>query len=170
MSYLAHKISRAKWVQYPYMRDDDVSADALTACLKTSDNKLSFWSCESNSMTDVDRVALALGAGMQRIDTFDIVLIPRSVFDSEIYNIENTTGRTAAVDLKDHHVDLVRLTARSLCQLAPVISSYVHDKTTCYRITRSQMRSLLEQAIQLNRIELTSLSEKISQQIGNPNL
>lgn len=43
MTLLVRKINRAKWMQNDILSEQDVSADAITICMKTVGNTLSVW-------------------------------------------------------------------------------------------------------------------------------
>ena len=43
--FLARKISLAKWSKKGELEVGEIAADAVTADLRTQDNKLSFWRC-----------------------------------------------------------------------------------------------------------------------------
>lgn len=161
MTYLAHKISRAKWAHLDFMKVDDIGADALTVCLRTRENQLSFWRCDSTNDSDVEEVVLALAGGMDRLDTIDIVLIPNESFDHSVYQIEPSPGKTAVKDLRNLHVDIIELTAKKLCRLIPVFAANVRNDSTYFRIKRSKVRDMLNQALKEDRIDLDTLSFEI---------
>ena len=43
--FLARKVSLAKWSKKDELAEGEIPADAVTADLRTQDNKLSFWRC-----------------------------------------------------------------------------------------------------------------------------
>ena len=46
MKSLARKISRAKWEAVEAFGPHAIGADAVTPCLRTTDNALSLWECD----------------------------------------------------------------------------------------------------------------------------
>jgi hypothetical protein len=89
VEYFARKINRPKWEPKLFMGPDDIAADAVTGCLKTTGNTLSLWEC-SNDLADIHRIALALALGIDtdRIDTIDVVLLPKSAFEGRGFTLE----------------------------------------------------------------------------------
>lgn len=169
MSYLAHKISRSKWDHQSFMKLDDISSDALTSCLRTRNNQLSFWNCKTTSIAEVEIIALALAGGMERIDSIDIVLIPKRVLNESQFQFEQNPGSTAVTDLKDLHVDMVQLTAKKLCQLVSIVAPNVRNSTSCFRFTRTKMLGFLSNAINEDRVELEKLFDKVTEQLNRHN-
>lgn len=61
MEYLARKFTPAKWTGSKIPEGETVSADALTADLRTTNNALSTWACDPDDR-DVKEVALAFAS------------------------------------------------------------------------------------------------------------
>src|SRR5688500_9623941 len=101
---LARKFSRAKWEKPSFIQDDDIPADAVTGCLRTIDNKLSFWECTHDSLS-IEEVVLALATG-PKYDTPDkmhIVVVDREELLAEGLCLVNSPGDTAVVELRSRH-------------------------------------------------------------------
>ena len=89
MAYYVRKIARSKW-QETHLSSNEaqareevkrVKADAITNCIKTSDNKLSLWRVDDKKDSIDDIVPLIIG--FERPDTCDVVYISEEVFSEE---------------------------------------------------------------------------------------
>lgn len=160
LDYLARKINKAKWAPKPFMGPDDISADAVTLCLKTSGNTLSFWQCSIDT-DDIAQIALALALGTDkdRLETFDVVLLRRDAFEAVgfILNPNPSTAETKMDDMQDRHVDMEQLTLVRLSVVASSIADRVKGNVDTYRFTRGQLIGLIVAAIDAKRIDRDSL-------------
>ena len=116
MSFLVRKIARSKW---ELEEEGPVNADAITNCLKTTGNTLSFWRVESES--DIGDAVLALAAANDNLDKMDVVVIPESVFINLKIPIEKTSGKTACTALVHTHRDLAKLNIHHLALVSDVM-------------------------------------------------
>ena len=169
MNMLARKISRAKWQQKEYLAETEIRADAISGCLRTTDDTLSWWRCTDDEK-DVDEVALALAAGpkFNRFDTIDVVVLPEAVLTNAGLASESTEGETAVKDLRSHHVDLVRLDVERLAKVARILGPRIRSGDKVVRFTTAQLRTLVTTAIRDKRLDADDLSEKLREKLGRP--
>lgn len=165
MTHLARKFSRAKWDRKPYLAPDEIRADALTRCLRTTDDSLSFWRCESTE-ADVDEVALALATGMERLEKIDVVLVEERELRGSGLRPEPSEGRTPVGDLRGRHVDVVHLDAGRLGTIARCVADAVHTKQTTFFFTRGRLKGILRRAIEAGRVRTESLKEKVQAEVS----
>jgi len=106
--YLARKITRSKWDPKPYT-GEGVRADAITSCLRTQEDSLSFWRCNHDPL-DVKEVilALALGEKRDRLDKIEIVLLEQKRLISDGFVFKPTDGDTLVSDLRARHLEPVK--------------------------------------------------------------
>ena len=102
---LVRKITKSKWFQNDILNGAEVSADAITNCLKTTKNTLSVWRVDNEET--IEEAALAIVANQQYLETIDVVLLDEEYFLKYQIKIENTEGNTIVEDLKNTHVDLI---------------------------------------------------------------
>jgi hypothetical protein len=76
LEYLARKINSSRWEPTDYTGLEDICADAITICLKTDGDTLSFWHCNATK-NDVSEVVLAFASTMKVIDGLHIVLVEK---------------------------------------------------------------------------------------------
>jgi hypothetical protein len=161
VSLLARKISRAKWELTDGIGDGEIPADAVTADLKTNRNALSFWTCNEE---DLKSVVLALAAGSDRIDKLEIAWIKRDVVLSEGLVLDGTLGNTPYVGMRSQHVDSTGLDLMRLGTVARLISEALSAKQYL-RMTMKEVRMLIAQAVDGQRVLLEELKPKVREDI-----
>lgn len=168
MDYLARKISRAKWESPSYAEADDIRADAITGCLRTTNDTLSFWRCH-HDQSDVAEVALALTSGpkVNKIDPIHIVLIHQDFLPTIRVKYEHSPlhADTVVKDLLVRHFDAVNLTMTKIDDLASEIARNVRNDSAFYFFTKTQMRDILRSALAEGRFRLSDLSEGLQAEL-----
>ncbi|MBO1537574.1 hypothetical protein [Pseudomonas sp. OA65] len=163
MTYLVRKITMSKWS----VSDEPgpVNADAITHCLKTSGNTLSFWRVDSPA--DVAQGVLAIAAANDRLDTIDIVVIDESQFLEKGIEIRQTPGQTVCSDLVDTHRDLAQLNITHLGFVSDAIADQIRQGKT-ERFTLTKLRVIILDALKSGRLSYELLSEGIQKKIPHP--
>lgn len=163
MSYLVRKITMAKWS----ITDEPapINADAITQCLKTSGNTLSFW--RINTPDDIAQGVLAIAAANDRLDTIDIVLIEEKHFLDKGIEIRETPGQTVCADLVDTHRDLAGLNITHLGFVSEAIAEQIRLGNT-KRYTLTKLRELIHDAMATGLIRYDLLSEGIRKKVTPP--
>jgi hypothetical protein len=161
MSILVRKITRSKWQELP--KDNDVNADAITLCCRTSSNTLSVWQVNTEVDADVDLAVLAMVAGQDHLDKMDLVLIPESEIVGKIA-IVKTPGLTPVKSLVNTHRDLSNLTYKTLGFVKDCIAQRLQTSAT-RRYTASQLKKLLLKGIDGGLISKSDLNEKLQKQL-----
>ncbi len=158
MSLLVRKIDKAKWLQNNIVNCDDVSADAITNCMKTSENKLSTWHIEEEE--SLDEAVLAIVSAHKHLDTIDIVWMNQDQLSESGIKMQNTQGLTPVVDLVDSHVDIKNLTYKSLGTVAScIVQALAEEKVRRY--TRGALKKLLHKAIDSKRLDPERLDPSV---------
>lgn len=163
MSYLVRKITMSKWS----ISDDPrpVNADAITQCLKTTKNTLSFWKVDSPA--DIEQGVLAIAAANDRLDTIDIVIIEEKHFLERGIEIHTTPGQTVCVDLVDTHRDLAELNITHLGYVSDAIAEQIRNGST-ERYTLTKLKALIQGALDTGRLKYELLSEGIRKKVVQP--
>lgn len=156
MPLLVRKINKAKWMQNDILSGQDVSADAITNCMKTYQNALSAWRV-SHEDEVVDAI-LAMVAGQEHLDTMDVVFINRSSLEGNGINIKLTPGITPVKELVDKHVDICDLTCHLLGVVAENIIKSIKDEKI-KRYTQRDLKKILIEAIEAGRLEKNDLNK-----------
>jgi len=162
MSLLVRKINRAKWLQNDIVRGDDISADAITNCIKTINNTLSTWRIDTEAQ--VDEAVLAIVSGGQHVDTIDVVWMSQNQLEAEGISIQNTPGVTPIADWVERHVDVVGLTYKSLGKVAHCIVKCFSENSV-RRYTRVMLIKLLRDAIDSRRLSVEKLDTSVADEL-----
>lgn len=162
MSLIVRKIERAKWMQNDILSGADVSADAITNCMKTTINSLSVW--EVSQEDKVEDAVLALASQSERIETMDVVILNRTRLIEVGLQLEETNGLTPIEALSQKHRDIVYLTYTSLGVLARLIVEGIRNNTV-QRYTVGRIKNLIKNAIAAGRLNEEALKEKVRSQL-----
>ena len=158
-------ISRAKWERKEWMSEGEISADAVTADLRTQNNKLSFWRCGTGTEKEIENVALAIAAGRDKIDKVEIVLINDKDLENDGQIIKASDGRTPVGSMVKLHVDMIRLDYYHLGKVARRVSSAI-AANQCRRVPKKRVETLLMTAITRSKVlQVEKLNEKLRLQV-----
>jgi hypothetical protein len=162
MPLLVRKIEKAKWLQNDVVNGQEVSADAITYCLKTTKNALSTW--RVLEIDEIDEGVLAIVSGHEHLETIDIVCLDCSSLKSAGLKLQISQGTTPVANLADRHVDILELTYRSLGIIADqIVGEFRGDKVKRY--TRNSLKTLLNEAIQKGRLKKDDLNESLREKL-----
>ena len=159
---LIRKINKSKWYQIDIKNDDDVSADAITNCLKTTKNTLSVWSIENE--VDIEKAILAIASNLDYIETIDVVILNDEKLQEYGIKIITSMGNTPIDSLKEIHRDLSELTFSKLGHIKDhIVERIRNDKIK--RFTKGSLRKILKKAIEKGFLELDDLNESVRSKI-----
>jgi hypothetical protein len=164
---LARKISRAKWQHRHYLAENEIRADAISGCLRTTDDTLSWWRCSTDEQ-DVAEVALALAVGprMEKFDKIDVVVLPETDLAAAGLASESTDGDTPIKELRSRHVDLVKLDVERLAKVARILGPLIRSGDKVVQFTKAQLMTLVRTAIQDRRLDPDDLSVKLRDKLA----
>ena len=158
--FLARKFTRAKWDHKADLSDGEISADAVTSDLRTTDNTLSFWECGGAAKSEIKDAVLALAAAGNRFDKIDVVWLTEEELQEDGQTLKSTPGRTPVSDLAGRHVDVDRLDYVRLGKIAKRIASAIVNENWC-RFTEGCAKKLVLAAVKEGRIDTSDLKGKI---------
>jgi hypothetical protein len=161
MSLFIRKINRNKWLQVDEA-PDDVSADAITGCMRTLHNTLSVWEVQDEN--EIDEAVLAIVSAGDRLESVDVVQIDRECLVENKIDCIRTKGDTLVEELKDTHIDLSNLAYKELGIIACHIVDKFKEKKV-KRYTEGQIKAILRDAIQQERLETENLNESIRKKL-----
>ena len=156
--YLIRKINKAKWFQIDIMNDDDVSADAITNCLRTTENTLSVWNVEKEE--DIDEAVLAIVSAQDHIETIDVIILNSDKIEEYNVNIVASSGNTPIESLQQIHRDLSDLTFSKLGLIKDHIVERIRNNKI-KRYTKTNLKKLLLAAIEKGILRLDDLKESV---------
>ena len=162
--FLARKFTRAKWEPNQELSAGEISADAITADLRTKGNTLSFWQCGGGTKAEVENAALAIAAACQHVEKLDIVWVADDVLRIDGQSLRDTPGQTPVSDLVALHVDVCRLDYVRLGGVARrVIGAMTEQRWR--RLTKRRVADILASAIRQGRVQLNDLHEGVREEI-----
>ncbi len=162
MSLLVRKINKAKWFQVDLWSTYDVSADAITNCLKTSKNTLSVWKIETEN--DLDQAVLALVSNQDNLDTIDVVILDESSLVDYNVRIISSPGNTPIESLTEAHRDLSELSYTTLGIVKDHIVSRIRNNYI-KRYTVGNLKKLLKNSIEQGLLKKEDLQEGVQKKI-----
>jgi hypothetical protein len=163
MSILVRRINRAKWDQVDIYNDDS-SADAITLCLKTTNNDLSTWLVDSEDNIDTAILALITGSRQDSLSTIHIVYFDESIIAEKSLNLTETLGDTLITTIKDKHRDISELTYSKLGNVKDIVLDCLRNNRF-KTITRANLKTMLAKSIEQGLLDKSNLSEEIQKML-----
>lgn len=162
MKDVVRKYSRSKWKERPFPDGSDLSADALSSCLRTSDGKLSVWCCHDTE-EDRQEAVLALATSGQHLETMDVIVLDRKTIEHEGYSLVESEagGLSPVLELNQRHADVCELSAQKVVKFAEFLAPMIRDGSECKRYTRAQLLDLVRDAAMGGRVDLSDLHEGV---------
>ena len=154
------KINKAKWLQLDIINGEDISADAITNCLKTSNNSLSVW--KINSESEIDNAVLAIASGQEHLATIDVVLLNPDYLKQNGIKLKEAPNEaiTALKSSKKMHFNIKNLTYKKLGIVAKqIIQNFKEDKVKRY--TEGKIKEMLKNAISKKELDVNNLNENV---------
>jgi len=165
MEHVARKFSRAKWEVLSFMGGNDIAADAITSCLRTVNNTLSFWNCTEEART-VEEVVLALATGPDsHLEKLHLLALSKEDLEGAGLTLRPTDGQTLVQDLKNRHVDMIELTLVKLSTVAQLMASQIRGNVRYHLFTKKKVREIVRGAISRQRISIDNLPDQIKEDL-----
>lgn len=177
MTIFVRKISKAKWPSEEEIAEKAldseiipfVRADALTTCLKTSQNTLSAWAVENCTDAEIEKAILALitNTKLERLNRIQIVYFSKEDVDSLGLPIAVTEGDTIIESLSKLHNDLVDLNYEKLGKVSQlIISSLRSESVRTYN--ERKLKDMLLKAINEGIVDQKLLHPSLQSKLGLP--
>jgi hypothetical protein len=164
---LIRKINRNNWCS-DALTVDGIYADAITNCLKTKNNKLSFWLV--NDENDKNDIIVAMISISDAIESIDIVEIEEEEIKKNKIDLEQTDGITEIEEFAKRHFDVINLDYKKLGILAGIISENARNNDKVYRLTKGQLKEIMKSFIEKKHGIIESCSEKFKKLLAKENL
>ena len=156
--HLVRKINKAKWFQIDILKNSDVTADAITNCLKTTKNTLSVWHIDNE--TDINDAVLAIVSDQDHIETIDVVVLNVNEIEKYEIKIIASDGITSVKSLIDSHRDLSELTYTKLGFIKDHIVERIRAEKM-KRFTKGQLKKILKNAIESGILQMNDLKDSV---------
>lgn len=175
MTIYVRKISKAKWPSEEEILAKEfdaeiipsVRADALTSCLKTSQNTLSVWAVENSTDEEIEKAILALitNAKLERLNRIQVVYFSKEEVLSLGLPLEASDGDTVIESLSKLHNDLVDLNYEKLGKVSQlIISSLRSESVKTYN--EKKLKTMLLKAIQEGVVDQKLLHPSLQSKLG----
>lgn len=162
MAFFVRKIEQSKWQQNKICDGADVSADAITSCMRTTSNSLSIWHIEDD--TQVNDAVLAIISKHQHLDAIDVVLVCKEDISALDLQMISSPGDTPVEALVNNHFDLVNLNYSSLGKFAKcIVDSF--KKNRVRRFSKATLKEILQTAIDSDRLKLDDLAPSLASKL-----
>ena len=158
MFSLVRKIAISKWNQRKVLNGEVPSADAITSCMRTSNNTLSVWMIKDEG--ELDDAVLAMISKFTSIDKIDIIIINPEILKQNDIFLEKSSGDTHYSNFIDKHRDLVNLDYVSLGRVANVIVESLRNKCN-RRFTAKKLKDILIKGIEDGKIQTGDLDKEL---------
>jgi hypothetical protein len=163
MSILVRRIARAKWGENIIPDENgftDVPADAITNCLKTTDNSLSVWRIESEKELDDAILALITGKKQEKFSKIDYVLIDESRLLDNGLSLVDSDGDTVVDDLIKKHKNISNLSYKKLGAVKDLILDCINNGK-CRLFSKQQIKTLVKESIATGKLQKNKLNENL---------
>ena len=161
---LVRKINQAKWRSTRGLMSGETPADAVTADLRTSDNRLSLWAVPPDDPPAIDEVVLAMCTSFDALDAVDFIFLEKEKLEHEGIQVDVSPMDIRITKPKAVHWDAVCLDVIRLGKFATMVKRTI-DSDQVKRITTSELKNIIRTAIQGNRLTLTDLKENVRRKI-----
>ena len=155
---LARMITLAKWKDQEDLSAGEVSADAVTADLRTRSNSLSFWKCSDD--TQISDAILALASARDRLDKIEVVWVKSEDLQTVTDQLTPTKGKTPVADLIDKHVDVYSLDYTRLGAVANVIKAALSEMQFS-KLSKKEVKELIAKALSNDRLRAEDLRPRL---------
>ena len=167
--FLVRKIARAKWDATRNaargLTDGEISADAVTADLRTQEGTLSFWQCSAEANGDLEDAVLAIAAASERLDKIEVVWLAVEDLETDGHTLRDSNGGTPVVDLVKRHVDICELDYVRLGKVAErVVDAIRLERRDLF--TKKRVKELLLTAIKQGRVNPDRLADGLRNALG----
>lgn len=171
MVYYVRKIARSKWQAGALSSDTQlaekeikgVSSDAITNCIKTTENKLSLWRVEQKSDTIDDIIPLIVG--FEKPATCDVIYISEDDLEKEGLNIKQSKedANVPIERLKEYHYNAYVNDYEGLGKFAKVVLKSLDSHK---RFKGKEVKEKLQSMLKNHEIEENMISQKLYDKIS----
>ena len=162
MPILVRRISRAKWDNV--YENGDVDADAITQCLRTTNNELSTWLIDDINEIEKAILALVSGGKQENLNTIHIIYFDEADIQNAGLELKITAGDTVAKELIEKHRDISELTYSKLASVKNIVLDCL-EKDRFKTVTKGEIKGILLKSIEDNILKLEDLHEKLSESL-----
>lgn len=168
MPYFLRAIyNNTKWDknQFPTWLAEGDLPSCIVRDLRADDNALSLWEIPDEE-TNLPQVIAALASNRKiLIDNFDYALLSTSYVDDVNFICSHKNGTTPYTDMNPYHRNLSNLSMQKLIYFAHLLCKYGHFRRKGWK----ELRALLLDAVNNNKLDLNKVPEELKQSLGIKN-
>ena len=166
LPYLGRKCRPEIWEPVPEWPLHEIPATVICNELKVDEqNTLSFWSA-TEGVNGADNIALAFASNLKSFpESLCIVLVPEEDLREEDVLFEASPGITSVADMKDRHLNAIRVTPDRMAAIARYMANGVRSGQTVTLYSRQQVIDLLCEAVRVNRLQLNDLKPDVQRAV-----
>lgn len=154
---LARKVNKAKWDNQLESKNKIISADAITSCLRTSENNMSVWDVEN-----IEDAVLALACLNESLIVIDIVVLSKKRLNELSIEINAVKSYNPVSDLNEKHFDIINLDYDKLGVIANEIADeIINNNDFIVRFPKPAVREIVKNAINSGRITISQLKKNL---------
>lgn len=157
----------AKWGIEPFMSPDDISANAVTVCLRTQENTLSFWE-SADKREGLKEAVLALATGPKSTpEKMFVLALSKEALVAQGLKLEKSSvdADTAVKHMQNRHYNLTELTLNKLSKLATLMASKIRvedeDRQQWALFTKKDVVDIVRAAVADGHLEIERLSKEM---------
>jgi len=169
---LARKFTLAKWAKSEFIDDDnDVQADALTICLRTTNNSLSLWNYinDTDGHDNLTDIVYNFLCQQEKLCSIYIILLEDDVIVNTGLNLEQTPGEAILDSLKDKHFCVNNLTGKKLLSFAELMKTKLNKGNNSYsQFTPLELKNILLEKWENTTFSLNQLNRERQKSFYEP--
>ena len=174
MGVCVRKISKSKWPDEEVLdkQTDEailplLKADALTSCLRTSQDELSLWTVENTNEEEIEKAILALitNSRLERLDRIQVVYFDEDNVKQLGLTLKKSPGDTVISTYTNLHQDMIELNFEKMGKVSALITSALRDKRI-KKYNEKKLTALLTRAIESGLVEHKKLHMLLQHKLG----
>ena len=165
---LVRKIELSTWTQVPEgFAADKVPAELLSKCsdLKAIGNELSFWRFDASDVAWRGEATLAIVGGWKKLDGLHVAWMEEDALLAAGITLEPSAGETILAELKNNHVDAVRLDLSRLATIARHLALAIRSGSQFHTSTQQELAVQLADAVEAKRVKLPNMPQKLGEPV-----
>ena len=174
MGVCVRKISKSKWPDEEVLdkQTDEailplLKADALTSCLRTSQDELSLWTVENTNEEEIEKAILALitNSRLERLHRIQVVYFDEDNVKQLGLTLKKSPGDTVISTYTNLHQDMIELNFEKMGKVSALITSALRDKRI-KKYNEKKLTALLTRAIESGLVEQKKLHMLLQHKLG----
>lgn len=174
MTIFVRKINKSKWPSEEDLESKNdaeilpmLKADALTSCLRTSQNELSLWAVKDATEEEIEKAILALitNSRLERLDRIQVVYFEENAINELGVNLKKSPGDTVISTYAELHQDMIELNYEKLGKVNCLITSALRENKI-KKYNEKYLTNILKKAIASGLVDQKKLHVSLQYKLG----